>query len=83
MERPLSKLTTTVFLLCLSAAIPLAIAEYCSGGDDPNALLELYDTLDHVLAWTMLACIVVALVGAIYRRMTAPYSPTRPRERVS
>jgi len=55
MERPLSKLTTTVFLLCLSAAIPLAIVEYCSGGDDPNAPLELYNTLDHVLAWAMLA----------------------------
>ena len=32
--------------------------------------MELYDKLDHVLAWTMLACIVVALAGAIYRRMT-------------
>ncbi len=71
MERPLSKLTTTVFLLCLAAAIPLAIAEYCSGGDDPNAPLELYDTLDNLLAWTMLACIIVAPVGAIYRQMTA------------
>jgi hypothetical protein len=71
LDRPLSKLTATVFLLCLAAAIPLAIAEYCSGGDDPNAPMELYDKLDHVLAWTMLACIVVALAGAIYRRMTA------------
>ena len=69
MERPLSKLTTTAFLLCIAIAIPLAIAEYCSGGDDPSAPMELYDTLDHLLAWTMLACIVVALVGAIYRRM--------------
>jgi hypothetical protein len=70
MERPLSKLTTTVFLLCLGAAIPLAIAEYRSGGDDPNAPLELYHRLDNLIGWTMLACIVVALVGAIYRQMT-------------
>ena len=40
LDRPLSKLTTTVFLLCLAAAIPLALAEYCSGGDDPNAPME-------------------------------------------
>jgi hypothetical protein len=70
MERPLSKLTTTVFLLCIAAAIPLALAEYCSGGDDPHAPLELYAALDNFLAWTMLACIVVCLVGAIYRQMT-------------
>jgi hypothetical protein len=71
MERPLSKITTALFLLCVAAASPLALAEYCSGGDDPNAPLELCATLDNLLAWTMLACIVVALARAIYRRMTA------------
>ena len=70
MERLLSKVTTIVFLLCLAATFPLAIAEYYSGGDDPNSPLELYGTLDNSLSWTMLACIVVALVGAIYRQMT-------------
>jgi hypothetical protein len=71
MGPPLLKLATTVFLVCIAAAIPLSIAEYCTGGDDPDAPLELYDTLDHLLAGMMLACIVVFVVGATYRRMTA------------
>jgi hypothetical protein len=63
MQRPLSTLSTSVFLLCLAATIPLAIVEYCSGGDAPYETMKLYATLEHLLAWTVFACIVVALAG--------------------
>ena len=63
MGRTLSKLSTTVFVLCLATTIPLAIVEYCSGGDAPYETMELYATLEHLLAWTVLTCILLALAG--------------------
>jgi hypothetical protein len=63
MERIFSKLSTSVFLLCLAATIPLAIMEYCSGGDAPYETMELFATLEHLLAWTVFTCIVVAIAG--------------------
>lgn len=62
MEHPLSKLTTTVFLLCLATTIPLGIAEYCSGGDAPYEMMVRFATL---LGWTVFTCIVVPLVGDV------------------
>jgi len=71
MERTLSKLSTAVFLLCLAATLPLAIAEYCSGGDAPYATMELFAALEHLLAWTVFVCVVVAFAGDSVGKMTA------------
>jgi hypothetical protein len=65
----LSGFVKVVFLLCLAALIPLGMAQWYSGPNMPYETREVYDTLEKILAWGILACIFVWVVAEAWREI--------------
>ena len=65
----LSGFVKAVFLLCLAALIPLGVAEWYSGRGASSETREMYDTLENILVWTIIACIFAWIVTEAWREI--------------
>ena len=69
MESALSKISLAAVLLCLVAMALLATAESYLGPEAPRETLEVYDTLESVIVWMLLASFLVPLVVSFGREL--------------
>ncbi len=65
----LSSFVKAVFLLCLAALIPLAVAEWYSGQDVPSQTRGMYDRIENILVGIIISCIVVWLLAEVWREI--------------
>jgi hypothetical protein len=58
-----------VFLFCLAALIPLGIITWYSGPDASHEARQIYDVLEKILVFGILACIFVWVIAEGWREL--------------
>ena len=77
----LSGVVKVVFLLCITALIPLGLAEWYSRHDAPSETQEMYDMLESILVGVIFFCIFVWVVAEAWREIRFHLKAKSDRER--